>query len=67
MDDVGLLAHDDLAAELGLIDGESLTGFGGWSLTCDLEEICNAGSSPCFVEELADLDVPHDDGGSSEE
>ena len=31
MDDVGLLDHDDLAAELGLTDGESLTGFGGGS------------------------------------
>src|SRR5689334_23151694 len=29
MDDVGLLDHDDLAAELGLTDGESLTGFSG--------------------------------------
>ena len=29
MDDVGLLDHDDLAAELGLTDGEGLTGFGG--------------------------------------
>ena len=29
IDEVGLLDHDDLAAELGLTDGESLAGFGG--------------------------------------
>src|SRR5205085_4563116 len=29
IDEVGLLDHDELAAELGLTDGESLTGFGG--------------------------------------
>src|SRR5271165_5697993 len=29
IDEVGLLDHDDLAAKLGLTDGEGLTGFGG--------------------------------------
>ncbi len=69
MDDVGLLDHDDLAAELGLTDGESLTGFGGMEPDLsDLEEIGNGGASSLgFVEELADLDVPVDDRGSEDE
>jgi DNA-directed RNA polymerase subunit beta' len=69
MDDVGLLDHDDLAAELGLTDGESLTGFGGMEPDLsDLEEIGTGGASSLgFVEELADLDVPSDDGDSSGE
>ena len=47
MDEVGLLDHDDLAAELGLTDGESLTGFGGGLEPdlSDLEDIGNGGSS----------------------
>jgi DNA-directed RNA polymerase subunit beta' len=73
MDDVGLLDHDDLAAELGLTDGESLTGFGGMEADLsDLEDIGrgDGGSSLGFVEELADLDVPVDgngDGSGSDE
>ena len=68
MDDVGLLDHDDLAAELGLSDGESLTGFGGGIEPdlSDLEEI-GRGSSLGFAEELADLDLAPEDGGNSEE
>ena len=60
MDDVGLLDHDDLAAELGLSDGESLTGFGGGIEPdlSDLEEIGKASSTLGFAEELADLDLP---------
>ena len=59
MDDVGLLDHDDLAAELGLADGESLTGFGGGIEPdlSDLEEISSGGSALGFAEELADLDA----------
>ena len=46
MDEVGLLDHDDLAAELGLSDGESLTGFGGGIEPdlSDLEEIGHGGA-----------------------
>jgi DNA-directed RNA polymerase subunit beta' len=70
MDDVGLLDHDDLAAELGLTDGESLTGFsvGGMEADLsDLEDIGNGASSLGFAEELADLDVPHHDDDNSGE
>jgi DNA-directed RNA polymerase subunit beta' len=59
MDDVGLLDHDDLAAELGLTDGEGLTGFGGPEPDLsDLEGIDDGRSSLGFVDELAELDVP---------
>ena len=39
IDDVGLLEGDDLAAELGLDDGEGLRGFGPAFDTAELEEI----------------------------
>ncbi len=69
IDEVGLLDHDDLAAELGLTDGESLTGFGGGIEPdlSDLENIGNGGSALGFAEELADLDIPADDGDSSDD
>jgi DNA-directed RNA polymerase subunit beta' len=68
MDDVGLLDHDDLAAELGLTDGESLSGFvGGLEADLsDLEDIGPGGSHLGFAEELADLDLPADDPGASD-
>jgi DNA-directed RNA polymerase subunit beta' len=68
IDEVGLLDHDDLAAELGLADGESLTGFGGIEADLsDLEDIGNGGSSFGFVDELGDLDIPPaDDSGENE-
>jgi DNA-directed RNA polymerase subunit beta' len=67
IDDVGLMDHDELAAELGLTDGESLSGFGGGLEPdlSDLEEIGN-GSSLGFAEGLADLDLPIDDKPSDE-
>ena len=67
MDDVGLLDHDDLAAELGLTDGESLTGFGAGIEPdlSDLEEIGRGGSTLGFAEELAELDLPSGNGGGS--
>jgi DNA-directed RNA polymerase subunit beta' len=62
MDDVGLLDHDDLAAELGLTDGDGLTGFGGPEPDLsDLEGIGDRRSSMGFVDELAELDVPDED------
>jgi DNA-directed RNA polymerase subunit beta' len=66
IDEVGLLDHDDLAAELGLTDGESLTGFGG-GLEPDLSDLENIGngSSLGFADELAELDLPVDGDGSS--
>jgi DNA-directed RNA polymerase subunit beta' len=69
IDEVGLLDHDDLAAELGLTDGESLSGFGGGIEPdlSDLENIGNGGSALGFAEELADLDIPSDDGDSSDD
>jgi DNA-directed RNA polymerase subunit beta' len=69
IDEVGLLDHDDLAAELGLTDGESLTGFGGGieADLSDLENIGNGGSTLGFAEELADLDIPSGNGESASE
>src|SRR5690348_3405708 len=45
IDDVGLLEGDDLAAELGLDDGDGLQGFGPAFDTSELDEI-NAGFGP---------------------
>jgi DNA-directed RNA polymerase subunit beta' len=61
IDDVGLLDSDDLAAELGLGDGEG-GGF-GTGLDQDLSDLerigaGDGGSSTGFAEELAELDVP---------
>jgi DNA-directed RNA polymerase subunit beta' len=67
IDDVGLLDHDDLAAELGLTDGEALAAFGAGIEPdlSDLEEIGSHGSSLGFVDDLSDLELPPDDGNSS--
>jgi DNA-directed RNA polymerase subunit beta' len=67
IDEVGLLDHDDLAAELGLADGESLSGFGGGieADLSDLEDI-GSGASLGFAEELADLDLPIEDSSEDE-
>jgi DNA-directed RNA polymerase subunit beta' len=65
IDEAGLLDHDELAAELGLTDGDGLTGFssGLEADLSDLEQIGGDGGSTLgFAEELADLDVPVDDG-----
>ena len=60
MDDVGLLDHDELAAELGLDDGEGLQGFGAVVRVrpVDLEEIGTGGDDAGFAEELADARRP---------
>jgi DNA-directed RNA polymerase subunit beta' len=63
MDAVGLLDQDDIAAELGLSDGEGLADFGS-AFSEDiatLDEIGGGGGDTGFAEELADLDVPADD------
>ena len=59
IDDVGLLEGDDLAAELGLEDGEGLQGFGPAFDTAELDEI-NAGfgtSGGSFDDIGSDLDI----------
>jgi DNA-directed RNA polymerase subunit beta' len=61
-DEVGLLDSDDIAAELGLGNGDGLGGFGFDDQELQsLGEIGNSGGAdPGFAEELADLDVPED-------
>jgi DNA-directed RNA polymerase subunit beta' len=63
VDDVGLLDQDEIAAELGLGDGDGLGGFGSAfdEDLASLEEIGAGGGDPGFAEELAELDVPDDD------
>jgi DNA-directed RNA polymerase subunit beta' len=59
IDEVGLLDQDEIAAELGLGDGDGLGGF-GMAFDEDLaslEEI-GAGAETGFADELAELDVP---------
>ena len=60
MDDVGLLDQDEIAAELGLGDGDGLGGFGAAfnDDIASLEEMGTGGGDTGFAEELADLDVP---------
>jgi DNA-directed RNA polymerase subunit beta' len=63
IDDIGLLEGDDLAAELGLDDGDGLQGFGPAFDTTELDEI-NAGfgtAGGSFDDIGADLDGPSDD------
>jgi DNA-directed RNA polymerase subunit beta' len=62
IDDVGLLDQDEIAAELGLGDGDGLGGFGSAfnEDIASLEEIGGGGADTGFAEELADLDVPEE-------
>ena len=62
IDEVGLLDQDEIAAELGLGDGDGLGGFGAAfdQDLASLEEIGAGGGDPGFAEELAELDVPDD-------
>jgi DNA-directed RNA polymerase subunit beta' len=65
MDAVGLLDQDDIAAELGLGDGDGLSDFGS-AFNDDLAALDEIGAGggggdTGFAEELADLDVPADD------
>jgi DNA-directed RNA polymerase subunit beta' len=59
IDDVGLLEGDDLAAELGLTDGEGLGGFGPAFDTAELDEI-NAGFSSAggSFDDLGEIELP---------
>jgi DNA-directed RNA polymerase subunit beta' len=63
IDDIGLLEGDDLAAELGLDDGDGLQGFGPAFDTTELDEI-NAGfgtAGGSFDDIGSDLDRPSGD------
>jgi DNA-directed RNA polymerase subunit beta' len=61
IDDVGLLEGDELAAELGLDDGEGLGGFGPGFDTAELEEIGSGFSSGGGFDDIGDLELPGDD------
>jgi DNA-directed RNA polymerase subunit beta' len=66
IDESGLLDHDDLAAELGLTDGESLSGFTGVEADLsDLEDIGRGSSSAGFMEELGEFDEASTEGDGS--
>ncbi|MGC2372545.1 MAG: DNA-directed RNA polymerase subunit beta' [Solirubrobacteraceae bacterium] len=65
IDDVGLLDQEEIAAELGLADGEALgTGYGSEfdADLASLEKIGAGSSDPGFVEGLGELDVPEEPG-----
>ena len=64
IDEVGLLDQDEIAAELGLVDGDGLDGGYGQEFDNDLaslEKIGAGGGDPGFVEELAELEIPDED------
>jgi DNA-directed RNA polymerase subunit beta' len=63
IDEVGLLDQDEIAAELGLAEGEDFNGAYGQEFDADLaslEKIGAGGSDPGFVEELAELEIPEE-------
>jgi DNA-directed RNA polymerase subunit beta' len=63
IDDVGLLNQEEIAAELGLADGEGLGGAYGSEFDADLaslEKIGAGSSDPGFVEGLGELEVPEE-------
>ncbi len=63
IDDVGLLEGDDLAAELGLDDGEGLHGFGPAFDTAELEEIGSGfGATGGGFDDIGELETPPEDG-----
>jgi DNA-directed RNA polymerase subunit beta' len=67
IDDVGLLDQEEIAAELGLADGEALGAGYGSEFDADLaslEKIGAGSSDPGFVEGLGELDVPEESDGS---
>ncbi len=69
IDDVGLLDQDEIAAELGLTDGDALGGGYGQEFDADLaslEKIGAGGTDPGFAEELAELEIPAEDSDNKE-
>jgi DNA-directed RNA polymerase subunit beta' len=62
IDEAGLLDHDDLAAELGLGDGESLQGFG---VEADLSDLENIGRHGDGGGEFIDFDELTGDGSGN--
>jgi DNA-directed RNA polymerase subunit beta' len=65
IDDVGLLDQEEIAAELGLADGEALSTRYGSEFDADLaslEKIGAGSSDPGFVEGLGELEVPEESG-----
>ncbi|MFL5848459.1 MAG: DNA-directed RNA polymerase subunit beta', partial [Solirubrobacteraceae bacterium] len=60
LDDVGLLEGEDLAAELGLDDGDGLQGFGR-SLEQDLAQLDQIGAQSDFEEGIAEIPDPEAD------
>jgi DNA-directed RNA polymerase subunit beta' len=58
IEDVGLLEGDDLAAELGLTDGDSLSGFGPAFDTAELDEInAGFGSAGGSFDDLGEIEI----------
>jgi DNA-directed RNA polymerase subunit beta' len=64
LDDVGLLEGEDLAAELGLDDGDGLQGFGR-SLEQDLAQLDQIGSQSDFEEGIAEIPDPEAESSDS--
>jgi DNA-directed RNA polymerase subunit beta' len=65
IDDVGLLDQEEIAAELGLADGEALGNGYGSEFDADLaslEKIGAGSSDPGFVEGLGELEIPEESG-----
>jgi DNA-directed RNA polymerase subunit beta' len=60
IDEVGLLDSDEIAAELGLGDGDGLSGFGAAfdEDLSTLEDIGAGAADQGFADELGELDVP---------
>jgi len=61
IDDAGLLEGDELAAELGLTEGDGLSGFGPAFDTAELDEInAGFGSAGGSFDDLGDIELPGD-------
>jgi DNA-directed RNA polymerase subunit beta' len=64
LEDVGLLEGEDLAAELGLDDGDGLQGFGR-SLEQDLAQLDQIGAQSDFEEGIAEIPDPESEPSDS--